>query len=108
MLLKNLIIAGMFSFGLSGCEDEVAKKELELTGERIISEVHEITEIDSLNNVRGERVNGTGEGIFYPMEDLFFAGAGILEVGDKVIISWKESNYENENWEYLYNVIKMD
>lgn len=70
-----------------------------------ITEVHEIIEISG-EEIRGERLNGTGEGIFYYLEDFSNMGVDEIKVGDVVKISWTKKDFNNENWENIHSLEK--
>jgi hypothetical protein len=66
------------------------------TPESGITETFEIYEISG-NEVRGELVQGTGEGIYYHVSDFQKKGIDVKE-GQIVSITWTEENYVNEDW----------
>lgn len=71
-----------------------------------VSEHFIITEIEN-GSVRGELVNGTGEGIYYP--ETIFPQHGIdgLKIDDEVTITWTANAYENENWDNIKQIGKI-
>lgn len=69
---------------------------------KTITEQHTIVSIDSEGYVHGENVSGTGEGIYYPMNEFNDKGINIV-VGDVVDMSWSEEDYINEVWN-VYSV----
>lgn len=71
--------------------------------------VYEKFEIDELveNEIHGEPVVGTGEGISYNVQQLFDKGLDNIYVGDVVEIGWNTKDYENEDWDKIASVKKI-
>jgi hypothetical protein len=63
-----------------------------------VKEIHQVTEIEN-GYVHGERVMGSGEGIYYSLNQLKEEGVEDVHVGDKIEFSWSQEDFENENWE---------
>jgi hypothetical protein len=92
-MFKRVMVGGILILGLAGCSDDV------------VVEVHEIISIDK-GEIRGENVNGSGEGIFYYDEDFMDMGLYDTDVGDRVKISWTRKDFDDENWENIYSLEK--
>lgn len=78
----------------------------------IIEEEFKITEVkpESKTNtvyVRGEKTQGTGEGIYYPLSTFVRFGLDNVKVGDVVKIGWTDYDYNNENWDNVAAIDKM-
>lgn len=69
----------------------------------LMGEAFKITEIKN-GFARGEKTEGTGEGIYYPLNLFARFGLDNLKIGDKVQIMWTKADYTNENWD---NVAEM-
>lgn len=93
-MLKFMIMSAL-SMMLSGCGND-----------NYVYELHEIVEIED-GYVRGELVEGTGEGIFYSIKEMDDAGIKDIKIGDEIEFFWKKGDFENENWEE-FNAKKMD
>ncbi|CAH0291773.1 hypothetical protein [Peribacillus sp. Bi134] len=66
-------------------------------GENIITETFEISEIKN-GHIRGEKIEGKGEGIYYQTE--VFTTMGFQpNYGDIFRVGWEESDYENKEWD---------
>ena len=70
-----------------------------------VTEEFKIVDTDDGGYVRGELTEGTGEGIYYPMEAFVVEGAGTVKVGDIVQVTWSQYAYQNENWD---DIVKME
>lgn len=70
-----------------------------------VTEEFKITDTNDNGFVRGELTEGTGEGIYYPMEAFVVEGAGTVKVGDIVQVTWSQYAYQNENWD---DIVKME
>jgi hypothetical protein len=85
--MKKTLLVFLIFIGLVGCQSNS------------VTEDFKIVSIDEVN-ARGELIEGNGEGIYYPLDDLKEAGIeGELKLGDEVSITWSKENYKNENWE---------
>lgn len=103
MRKKNLIVIGLVMGLIPGCNnhEEITEKK-----PSVVSEVHDIYEIDG-NYIRGERIVGTGEGVYYSKEELKKAGLKHMKVGDRIKLSWIKDDYEDENWDNLYSATNL-
>lgn len=66
----------------------------------IISETFEITEIMKDGHFRGEKMQGTGEGIYYTVKEFEDMGFKI-DYGNIYRVGWEEKDYEDENWDKI-------
>lgn len=71
-----------------------------------ITEEFKITEVTNDGYVRGEKTEGTGEGIYYN-QDFFADNVGKLAVGDVIQITWTPEAYEVEDWENVEKIEKI-
>jgi CTP-dependent riboflavin kinase len=92
VMLKKLILSGVILVGLSGCASHVEN-------EKTVSEVHKIYEIDNKGYIHGEKVKGTGEGIYYSVKEMKEHGIKNIKVGDKIKFTWTTEDFDNENWD---------
>ncbi|CAK6477494.1 hypothetical protein ACPOM7_17790 [Peribacillus castrilensis] len=65
--------------------------------ENIITETFEISEIEN-GHIRGEKIEGKGEGIYYQTE-VFTTMGFHPNYGDIFRVGWEESDYENKEWD---------
>lgn len=99
--MKRLLLIVCSMVVLVGCnsDKDVSKQD------NVIIEHHEIVAIEG-NEIYGENVNGSGEGIYYTFDE--FEGMGIskneLIVGDVIAISWNEESFDDEEWEDIYSL----
>lgn len=73
----------------------------------LVTEKHIITEVKD-NVIRGELTEGTGEGIYYTAYDFERAGLHNVKAGDIVEISWTEKDFNNEEWNNIYSLEKVE
>jgi hypothetical protein len=64
---------------------------------KTVTEQFQITEIG--DNILGEPVYGTGEGINYPAQKFWDSGLDSINIGDIVQVAWSREDYENSNWD---------
>lgn len=72
-----------------------------------VSEKFKITDIEEDAMVRGEKTEGTGEGIYYPMSLFIEKGADKIQVGDTVRIEWLTKDFIEENWDNVHQISEV-
>jgi hypothetical protein len=80
----------------------------ELNTPELVTEYFIIESIEKNGFVYGYLATGTGEGIYYEKEYLLKAGLKHVTPGDKIAISWKKTDYDNSNWDYIFNAKNID
>jgi len=86
IIISTVLISGMAAFN----HPHEAK-------EKTVSESFLIDEVDH-NDVIGEPLHGTGEGINYTKSQFEKAGVHNVKIGDKVTVTWSKKDYDNCNW----------
>lgn len=71
-----------------------------------ISERFMITENDG-DYVRGEKLGGNGEGIYYDVKYFERFDLEDVSVGNVVDVAWPEDSYNNENWDDVKRIAKI-
>ena len=71
-----------------------------------VSEEFRITEMLEDGFVRGEKLEGTGEGIYYH-QDFFAEYVGKVNIGDEIIVTWPRSAYDDEDWNNVKSMTKV-
>lgn len=96
VIIGALVLAMLFTIGQGNAGTVQEKPET-------VSETHYVTSIGSDGYVHGENVNGSGEGIYYHLNELT-AHAGKIIKGDIITIEWLKSDYTNEVWDNIQSV----
>lgn len=73
---------------------------------KYISEDFHIIEVSSNGEIRGEKIQGTGEGIFLLADHLptILNAPDKLTVGDEIQVAWTADDYTNEVWDNIQSI----
>lgn len=72
-----------------------------------VTEQFKITEKLDNGYIRGEKTEGTGEGIYYSADTFKKYGADDLAIGDIVNVTWPIDSYEAEEWDNLLKIERV-
>lgn len=99
--MKKILLTITALFTLVACNETKEIQSVEKVD--TVSETFLVTDISN-GDLRGELVEGTGEGIFYNLHEIerFID----VEVGDVITVSWEKENYVNEEWELIFDIIE--
>lgn len=73
---------------------------------KYISEDFRIIEVSFNGEIRGEKIQGTGEGIFLLVDHLSDIpdAPEELKFGDEIEVSWATEDYNNEVWDNIHSI----
>jgi hypothetical protein len=95
IIMKRLMLTVCSVVVLVGCNEKENANEIQPS---VVLEQHKIVAIEG-NEIYGENVSGSGEGIYYMSKDFEDMGISEIAIGDVVEIGWSKENFVNEDWD---------
>lgn len=73
---------------------------------KYVFEDFRITEVLKDGSIRGEKLEGTGEGLYLTKSSLdkIYDVPDKFVVGDEIEVAWTKTNYDNEDWNKVHGI----